>query len=148
MRARDAVLAGLILLGAAVPAAAQKQPPRPAQQAKSEEEPQLKFEREFFSYPTTQRRDPFRSLAKRTGLGPRFEELVLKGIIYSEEAPSVALLADGAGHIYRVRRGDRVGNARVLEIRELRVLFAVEDFGVIHQDQLELKRTVVAEVQG
>jgi hypothetical protein len=135
--AEIALFVALLSLGAALPAAAQQPGGKPAA---PKPEPELKFEREYFLYPTEARREPFASLASRSGLGPRFEELALQGIIYSPDGQSVALLADDGGRIYRVRRGELVGNARVISIAPMKVLFAVENFGVVRQEQLELKR--------
>jgi len=155
MRARDATLSTLFLalllcvsaerLGAqqsgeqdtqaqstAAPVA-----PRNAQGAPDELD--LVFEREVFIYPLTNRRDPFSPLSVSDG--PRFEELTLRGIIYSPTpGRSVALLAGPDNRIYRVRRGETVGNARVLDVGPRRVLFAVNNFGVVRQEVLELKR--------
>jgi len=52
----------------------------------------LMFEREMFRYPNFARRSPFRPLVGNEG-GPRFEQVVLRGILYSELPDrSVALL--------------------------------------------------------
>ncbi|HEX7089565.1 MAG TPA: hypothetical protein VF192_05480 [Longimicrobiales bacterium] len=99
----------------------------------------LVFEREVFLYPATNRRDPFSPLSVTEG--PRFEELTLRGIIHSPvPGQSVALLTGPGDRSYRVRRGDTVGNARVLDVGPRRVLFAVNNFGVVRQEVLELKR--------
>lgn len=108
-------------------------------QAEEDGEIDLVYEREVFDYPAATSRDPFLALT-RDGAGARLEDLTLKGIIYSPGA-SVALLVDGDGGKYRLRSGDIVGNARVVEIRRSQVRFAVEDFGVVHQEVLELQRT-------
>jgi acyl-coenzyme A thioesterase PaaI-like protein len=42
--------------------------------------------------------------------------------------------------VYRVRAGDVVGNARVVEIGRQRVVLAVETFGTIRREMLELQR--------
>ncbi len=92
----------------------------------------LAFEREVFSYPEYSRRNPFRSLLGGDE-GPRFETLVLLGILYSPFAgESIALLGEGTrllnpgapgaresytleltGGTYRVREGEIVGNGNV-----------------------------------
>jgi Tfp pilus assembly protein PilP len=101
----------------------------------------LVYEREVFVYRAAGRRDPFRPLSDDDGLGPRFEALTLQGIIYSTGASrSIALLADGGGRVHRVREGDVLGNARVVEIGPSRVVMAVETFGTIRQEMLELQR--------
>lgn len=143
MRRHDRLLGTLAVLGAVSAA------PLYGQQAKSGAggepparagEVDLKYEREFYVYPLESRRDPFQSLEGRTDLGPRFEELTLKGIMYSATSPSMVLLTDASGRIYRLRRGDSVGSARVVNIERERVTFAVNTFGIVRQEQLELKR--------
>lgn len=110
---------------------------RPAGQAARELT--LVYEREVYTYEGSARRDPFRPLTDRTEMGPRFESLSLQGIIYSTgRGQSVALLSDTDGRIYRVRVGDLVGNSRVIEIGPLRVVLAVENFGTIRQEILQL----------
>lgn len=102
---------------------------------------ELIYEREVFSYSGGGRRDPFAPLTNENEMGPRFESLSLQGIIYSTVSRnSVALLADTDGRVHRVRVGDVIGNATVLEIGPLRVVLAVENFGSIRQEMLELQR--------
>lgn len=132
------VVAAVILTVAGVAAAQQQRPGQPGQAAR---EVTLVYEREIFSYQGSARRDPFLPLTDENGMGPRFEGLTLRGIIYSTgRGRSVALLADGDGRVYRARVGDVVGNATVVEIGPLRVVMAVENFGVIRQEMLELQR--------
>jgi hypothetical protein len=141
MSARVMILAagGLICLAlAAEPAAAQA---NPAQQ----DTVRLVLEREVFSYPTFQRRNPFRPLTGRDE-GPRFEDLVLLGVIQTADArSSVALLGirggGEGGRTYRVRVGERLGNSRIVEIRRQEVVASVEEFGVSENRILRLRRT-------
>jgi hypothetical protein len=101
---------------------------------------QLVFEREVFSYSAASRRDPFRSLADQDGIGPLFDDLKLRMIIHSDQpGQSVALVVDGSKKVYRLRKGDVVGNATVLDINAERVTFSVEDFGNRRQEVLDLK---------
>lgn len=100
----------------------------------------LVYEREVYTYAGTSRRDPFRPLTGDNEMGPRFESLALQGIVYSTgQGQSVALLSDGSGRVYRVRVGDVIGNSTVVEIGPLRVVMAVENFGSIRQEMLELR---------
>ncbi|MGH7503607.1 MAG: hypothetical protein ACREL7_17910 [Longimicrobiales bacterium] len=99
----------------------------------------LVFEREVFRYPAQTGRDPFKSLADEER-GPLFDELVLRMIIHSPlPNQSVALLADGSRKIYRLRRGDIIGNATVLDITSTKVTFTVDDFGNRRQEVLDIK---------
>lgn len=150
----------LLAILAALPAPARGQagsqpaPQSPGGQAPGQPAPgdttELVFEREVFSYPEIPRRDPFRPLVGVAGAGPRFEELRLLGIIHSADPQrSVALFAEGAAEgggaqarakSYYARRGDVIGNMRVLEIHPDRVVVQVEEFGLFEQHVLELKK--------
>lgn len=106
----------------------------------------LVYDREVFSYPAVNRRDPFKPLVGPNGdsMGPRFQDLSLRGIIFSPlPDQSVALLEDASGKVYRVKRGDLVGNARVMAILPLKVNFDVEAFGSRRAASLELKHAVI-----
>lgn len=132
---------GLALWAAAGSAGAQQQARQPQADQMQTPEVTLVYEREVFVYRAAGRRDPFRPLTDEEELGPRFEALSLQGIIYSTGASrSIALLMDGAGRVHRVREGDVLGNARVVEIGPTRVVMAVETFGRLRQEMLELQR--------
>jgi type II secretory pathway component PulC len=132
---------GLALCAAAGSADAQQPASQPQAGQTQTPEVTLVYEREVFVYRAASRRDPFRPLTDEDELGPRFESLSLRGIIYSTGASrSIALLADGGGRVHRVREGDVLGNARVVEIGPTRVVMAVETFGTIRQEMLELQR--------
>lgn len=141
-----APLVPALLLLAALPLAGQTQPPTPppaTRPAKPPAEPKLVFEREVYTYPGGPRRDPFLPLIGQNAGGPLFQDLQLRMILYSADAParSVASLMDASKKVYRVRRGDVVGNATVLDVGPRRVLFSVVDFGIRRQEVLELKPT-------
>lgn len=103
------------------------------------EDPTLIFEREVFVYPTENRRDPFKPLGQ-DGLGPMFEDVTLRMIIFSEVAgESVVVLADRSRRTYRLRRGQRLGNATVVSITPTRAVFVVEDYGNRRQEVLDLR---------
>ena len=143
------LLAGALLLPLA--AAAQEPPAnRPAQQQPTE----LVFEREVFSYPTLQRRNPFRPLTGSDQGAPRFEQLRVVGILYSDDpSGSVAVLgtstvelsADGAtvtvqpGPSWYLKVGQSVGNIRVVEIHRERVVVEVAQFGLTEQKIMQLQ---------
>ena len=107
----------------------------------AEGEVRLVYEREVYGYDAGNLRDPFAALVgEGIDIGPTFADLRLRGIIYSTgRGQSIALLHDRSGNLYRARRGDIIGNATVLEIRPLEVLFVVEDFGQTRQEMLRLK---------
>jgi hypothetical protein len=138
---RYAMAALMVLLATPVLAQAPAAPPAPSAIPGSQPEPKLAFDREVFAYPAEGRRDPFRPLSGGPNSGgPLFADLALRGIIYSPDVRrSVALVMVGGKRTYRLRRGDIIGNARVLEIQPLRVRFAVENFGTVRNEVLELR---------
>lgn len=101
----------------------------------------LVYRREVFEYRRAQRRDPFRPLEARETVGPRFEDLVVQGILYQPTLGSVAVIVDRSlGDRYRVREGQRLGEARVLEIRRREVLFRIERFGAEQEEVLRVEK--------
>mgnify|MGYP006277537907 CR=1 FL=1 len=86
----------------------------------------LEYRREVFTYPGAGRRSPFRAPDAGEGMGPQFEDLSLSGIIHAPSIGSVAIVKDGAtGERHRLREGQRIGDARVVEIRREDVVFSV-----------------------
>jgi len=137
-------LAGLLLLAAPLTAQEAQDTVEDAMSdvpAPAEGEVRLVYEREVYGYDAGNLRDPFAALVgEGIDIGPTFADLRLRGIIYSTgRGQSIALLHDRSGNLYRARRGDIIGNATVLEIRPLEVLFVVEDFGQTRQEMLRLK---------
>lgn len=136
---------GQTTVAAARPAhatSARSGPGNKANPARAAATPEVKliFDREVFSYPTGNRRDPFKPLTGREGMGPLFKDLHLRMIIASRDpAQSVGLLTDSNMKIYRVHRGDVVGSARVLEITATRIVFSVNEFGITRTEVLDLK---------
>ena len=139
---RYAMAAMLVLIG--LPLFAQTPPAAPpAAPPGSQPEPKLTFDREVFAYPSEGRRDPFKPLFGGPGSGgPLFADIALRGIIYSPDPRrSVVLVQVGGKRTFRLRQGDIIGNARVTAIQPLRVLFAVENFGTIRNEVLDLRGT-------
>ena len=129
--------------------------------AQSRDSLTLAFEREVFSYPQYSRRNPFKSLLGGDE-GPRFEALVLVGILYSPFAgESIAILGEGTrrldppvqgrpdtytldltGATYRVREGEIVGNGNVT-VRAIgldQVTVDVAEFGLFNTEIMRLPR--------
>lgn len=105
------------------------------------QEPSLIFEREVFTYPGRTRRDPFQPLTGQNA-GPLFDDLRLRIILFSDNPnESLATLVDASGNRYRLRRGETVGNATIIDIGPTRVIFSVDDFGQRRQEVLELTAT-------
>ena len=137
---------GLAMLVVAHGSLAAQAPP-----ADSADPTELVFDREVFDYPTYERRSPFRPLVGDTASGPRFEQVRLRGIIWSADpARSVALFSGaptqdaGGGAVVvgtrRLRRGESWGNMRVVEIQQNRVVVDVNEFGLTERRVLELTR--------
>ncbi len=124
-------------------------PAGPATQDSTE----LSFEREVFEYPQYARRNPFAPLLSAEGGGPRWERLVLLGIVFSSDGTnSVALFGEGTrntdtdgeetvdvtGSTYRLRIGESVGNTTVQDIQRLHVVVEVEEFGLTETRIMEM----------
>ena len=144
-------LGGLALLMAPAYAAGQDAPPPPPQQ---QQQTELVFEREVFTYPAFQRRNPFRPLAVGDGGQVRFEQLRLGGILFSNvPGESVCVLSTaeltvaedgsgvtvGEGESWYAKEGQTIGNVTVLEIHPDRVLVEVEEFGIAEQRTMQLQ---------
>lgn len=128
---------GVILV---IPAAVEAQDPPPPPPPPTETE--LVFDREVFRYPAFTRRNPFRPLLAADSGGPRFEQLSLIGIMYSDDPSAsvavvstggVALAEDGTlsavdGDAFYLKVGESVGNATVREIHRDRVEVTVSEF--------------------
>jgi hypothetical protein len=134
---RHSIAAAVVLLiVAAAPARSQAPTPPPAPPTPP---PTLVFEREVFEYPGGGRRDPFRPLNTNDTSGPQFSELTMTGIIYmTDSSRSMATFTDLSGKSYRLRRGDRVGNAVVQFIDKTQVVFSIEEFGMKRQEVARL----------
>jgi hypothetical protein len=99
------------------------------------------YRRERFVYPSNDRRNPFQSLLTLEDAGPQFEDLDLLGVIFGGPAGSVATLIDrSTSKRFRVRRGELVGNARVVEIRPEEVVFSVTTFGITRSETLRIQK--------
>ncbi len=99
------------------------------------------YEREVFTYPGFDRRDPFRPLHLDTREGPRFGDLTLAGVVYNPQLGSVAVLTDRTtGRRYRARERDTIGTARVARIGMDAVDFVITSFGVSRRETLRVRR--------
>ncbi|MFO7893965.1 MAG: hypothetical protein R6U63_09530 [Longimicrobiales bacterium] len=142
MRRREMYLAVALLAAPLLGVIAQQGGPQRGQGAQIT----LVYEREVFSYRGVERRDPFQPLTEDDQMGPRFQELSLQGIIYSDvPGESVAVVRGRDSRVFRARVGDVIGNSRVIEIGPTRVVMAVENFGTIRQEILEMPQRGGAE---
>ena len=140
------LLASVLLLVATESVSAQNAPPS------ARDSTQLSFEREIFTYPEYARRNPFAALLAAEGGGPRFERIILLGIVYSEQGGSIAVLGEGTrtavsetettvdvtGKSYSLRVGERVGNTTIREIQRRHIVVEVEEFGLTETRIMEM----------
>lgn len=141
---------GLVLAALALgPSAVAAQDPAPQPRPQPSEPTELVFEREVFQYPSFQRKNPFLPLDEGN-TGPRFEQLSVIGIMYSDNpTSSVAVLSTGgvavaedgtisavAGEAFYLKVGQRIGNVTVVEIHPERVVVDVEEFGLVDRRTL------------
>ncbi|MCH7562295.1 MAG: hypothetical protein IH968_00605 [Gemmatimonadetes bacterium] len=147
------ILFSILAVALSLPAAASAQDRPPP-------ETDLVMLREVFQYPDYARRNPFAPLLSADGGGPRFERLVLLGIVFSADGRrSIALFGEGSSVdpssgalsvvpgalTYRLRVGESIGNTTVLEIHERRVLVGVDEFGQSEQHTMELRRLTLGQ---
>lgn len=89
------------------------------------------------------RRDPFDPLTLETSpeTGPRFEALRLTGIFLGSPGNSLVVLEDPTrrGHFLRV--GERIGEARLVQIQPQSAVFEVEEYGTVRREVLRLERS-------
>lgn len=142
-----AYLIGFVAVAAALPGQAQEpapqtpESPAPTATIVQANDPKLIFEREVFNYPGRARRDPFMPLTGQNA-GPLFSDLKIHVILYDDDpSKSIVAVSDAANKQYRLRRGDTVGNATVVDIGRTRIVFSVSDFGIRRQEILDLKPT-------
>ena len=98
--------------------------------------------RETFAY-SGSIRDPFNSLLNMAKAGPEVADLQLVGIYQNMRTPSgnVAVFREKeGGKRHKLRAGDQLGRARVVQIRERDVVFTIEDFGFERQETLSLRK--------
>ena len=99
------------------------------------------YERDVFTYPVFDRRDPFQPPHLDTRAGPRFVDLRLVGVLYATPSASVAILTDRTtGRRYRAREDDHIGAARVVRIGTEEVDFVITSFGVSRRETLRVRR--------
>lgn len=131
-----ALVAGLV---AATPGAVAAQETGP--EAGAAEDTAFRYEREVFRYPDGGRPNPFRPPAAGSAMGPRFEDLRLSGILYGPPVGSVVVLRDAAtGRVHRLREGERLGDARLVEVRPSEAVFAVSGPTGTRAEVLRVKR--------
>jgi len=98
--------------------------------------------REVYTY-SGGSRDPFASALDRAGAGPEFADLTLVAVYYDTRsaAASVATVRDRVtGRRYNIRRGERLGRMRVVDVQAKDVTFAIDDYGTERRETLTLRK--------
>ena len=105
-------------------------------------EPGAPLVRETYSY-IGGSRDPFASVLEGASVGPELADLDLVAVYYQErnQPASVVVLRDRVTlKRYSVREGERVGRARVAEIRPKDVTFTIDDYGTQRRVTLSIRK--------
>jgi hypothetical protein len=104
----------------------------------------VEYRREVFRYGGGSR-DPFESLLVTGGMGPMIGDLSVVAITFDARyGNSVAIIrARNVTQPYRVRRGDTIGQMRVIQIRQYEVVFQFDEFGFERQEVKALRRPEV-----
>jgi hypothetical protein len=106
---------------------------------------EIEVMRETFAY-SGGPRDPFISLLSTSGTGPEIGSLDLVGVYQDlrHSSNSVVVLRDkGTAKRYKLRVGDQVGRARLVQIRPRDAVFTIRDFGYERQETLSLRKQEV-----
>jgi hypothetical protein len=106
---------------------------------------EIEVMRETFAY-SGGARDPFASLLNTTSAGPEISSLELVGVYQNlrDSDNNVVVLRDkGTAKRYKLRVGDQVGRARLVQIRPRDAVFTIRDFGFERQETLSLRKQEV-----
>ncbi len=100
----------------------------------------IAFDREVFAYVVGGRRDPFASPIETGEIRPLIADLRVTGIIFDARGRnSVAVMRDmSTQEQYRVKTGDRLGRARVAQIKPQEVVMTIDEYGFSRQEILKL----------
>ena len=106
---------------------------------------EIEVMRETFAY-AGGTRDPFASLINADASGPEFADLELVGVYRDlrNHPNSVVVLREKATlKRHKLRVGEQVGRARLVQIRPRDAVFRVQDFGFERQETLSLRKQEV-----
>ena len=101
--------------------------------------------RETFAYAGSTR-DPFSSLINGSKDGPEIGDLDLVGVYQDLRTPSnsvVVLREKVSSKRHKLRVGDQVSRARLVQIRPRDAVFTIQDFGFQRQETLSLRKQEV-----
>jgi hypothetical protein len=106
---------------------------------------EIEVMRETFAY-SGGSRDPFTSLLNSTTTGPEISNLDLVGVYQNlrDSDNSIVVLREKAtAKRYKLRVGDQLGRARLVQIRPRDAVFTIRDFGYERQETLSLRKQEV-----
>jgi hypothetical protein len=106
---------------------------------------EIEVMRETFAY-SGGARDPFASLLNTSAAGPEISNLELVGVYQNlrDTDNSVVVLRDKAtAKRYKLRVGDQLGRAKLVQIRPRDAVFTIRDFGFERQETLSLRKQEV-----
>jgi hypothetical protein len=106
---------------------------------------EIEVMRETFAY-SGGSRDPFASLLNTAAAGPEIGNLDLVGVYQDlrNSSNSVVVLREKAtAKRYKLRVGDQLGRARLMQIRPRDAVFTIRDFGYERQETLSLRKQEV-----
>jgi hypothetical protein len=106
---------------------------------------EIEVMRETFAYAGGVR-DPFASLINTSKMGPEIADLDLVGIYQNLRTPSnnlVVLREKVSAKRHKMRVGDQLGRARLVQIRPREAVFTIQDFGFERQEILSLRKQEV-----
>jgi len=106
---------------------------------------EIEVMRETFAY-SGGSRDPFASLLNTSATGPEIGSLDLVGVYQDlrNSSNSVVVLREKAtAKRHKLRVGDQLGRARLVQIRPRDAVFTIRDFGFERQETLSLRKQEV-----
>ena len=106
---------------------------------------EIEVMRETFAY-AGGTRDPFASLINGASTGPEIADLDLVGIyqdLRTRDNSIVVLREKATAKRHKMRVGDQVGRARLVQIRPRDAVFTIRDFGFERQETLSLRKQEV-----
>jgi hypothetical protein len=106
---------------------------------------EIEVMRETFAYAGGSR-DPFASLLNSSSTGPEIGTLDLVGVYQDlrNSSNSVVVLREKAtAKRHKLRVGDQLGRARLVQIRPRDAVFTIRDFGYERQETLSLRKQEV-----
>jgi hypothetical protein len=106
---------------------------------------EIEVMRETFAY-AGGTRDPFASLINNSSAGPEIADLDLVGVYQDLRSSSnsvIVLREKATAKRHKMRVGDQLGRARLVQIRPRDAVFTIRDFGFERQETLSLRKQEV-----